>query len=485
MTSQSQYKVSASSFYNLSKCHRRVYLDLYGNPEEKGEYSDFLQLLWEKGVQIEQEIIDKIRKGKDIVSVRGLASQDTFEETIKLMKAGVPLIYQGVLIKGDHIGRPDILEKIDEASDFGSYCYIPCDIKSGRATVDKESDDVKEHYANQILFYIELLEAIQGKKPIIGKIIDIEGMETSFMASDYEADYQGNKAIIESIVYNKKEPEPLIGGGCRDCVWSASCLKWAVSKRDPTLLFKLGKQKYGLREKGIRTIEDLTKINITDFLTAKNKIYRVGEKTLQQWKRRASVWINNTPVVHTKPTLKNAKKEIYYDIEDDPSIDHVYLHGFITVENGKKGKYESIVAPDRKDEEGAAKKLWEYIESLSEDDVIYHYGSYEKTKANRLKEKYGLSESVMEKFDKLRVDLYRVLESSSDWPTSSYGIKSIAKHLGFKWTAEDASGANSIAWYNDYRKDPEHNKELLQKILTYNEEDCEAMIIVKEWLAHH
>ena len=143
--------------------------------------------------------------------------------------------------------------------------------------------------------------------------------------------------------------------------------------------------------------------------------------------------------------------------------------------------YKNFFVVERENEEKAARELWRYIDSLSEDDVIYHYGSYEKTKANRLKEKYGLPEATLEKFDRLRVDLYRVVEQCSDWPLSSYGVKSIAKHLGFKWTSEDASGANSIAWFQEYQSNPA-NKELFEKILTYNREDCEAMIVVKDYL---
>lgn len=477
----SKYKISATSFYNISKCKRRIYMDLYGDQKEKGEYSDFLQLLWEKGVRIEREIIGKVFKDKEIVNVEGKADEDTFNQTIELMKSGASYIYQGVLISGDWIGRPDILEKIQGSSKFGGYYYIPCDIKSGRATTEKDGDSVKKHYANQVLFYAELLEKIQGTKPKEGKILDIDGEETTFSIAEYDDNYLEDKEIVEAIVYQKKEPEPIIGGVCKECVWDNVCLKIAVEKQDPSLLFKLGKQKYGLREKGIHTIQDLSKINVKEFHKA-NKIKRVGEKSLQQWYRRANVWISQKPIIHTNPELRKAKREIYYDIEDDPSIDHVYLHGFVVVENGNRQDYMSLLAPNREDEEKIARKLWDYISNLTEDDVIYHYGSYEKTKANRLKEKYNLDDTIIEKFDRLRIDLYRIIERSSDWPVSSYGIKSIAKQLGFHWTSEDASGANSIAWYTDYQKDPENNKEFLEKILTYNEEDCEAMIIVKDWL---
>lgn len=482
MIQGSPYKISASSFYNFTKCPRLVYLDLYGDPSKRDPYSEFMQLLWERGVQTEKEIIDKIKVGVEVATVAGIANQQTFEKTFALMKQGAPLIYQGVLVSDDKIGRPDLLEKISGSSKLGSYHYMPCDIKSGRAFAEKGGEDIKSHYADQVVFYGELLSQIQDKGPDQGKIIDVEGTETSFVLSDYKDNYEANKADIHSIVYDKREDEPLIGGDCKNCAWCTHCVAWAYENKDLTLVFKLGKQKYDLRQRGIKTLEDLNKINVSDYLRPPLKITRVGESTLQNWKRRAGVWLSGKPIVYNKPNFRPAKLEVYYDIEDDPSIDHVYLHGFIEVRNGKKGLYKSIEAFSKHDEERSAHELWNYIDSLPDDSVIYHYGSYEKTKMNRLMLKYSLPQHVMDKFEKLRVDLYRELEKGSDWPLWSYGVKSVAKFLGFAWTAEDASGANSVAWYNDYRKDPEGNRALLEKILTYNKEDCDAMVVVKEWL---
>ncbi len=484
MTPPSQYKISATSFYNYSKCHRRVYMDLYGNPEEKGEYSEFLELLWERGVQIEREIIDQIRQQRLLTVVDGKAGEETFKQTLDLMKNGAELIYQGVLVHGDVIGRPDLLERTDGSSQLGDYHYVPCDIKSGRATEDADSDEIKEHYANQMLLYAELLEKIQGHRPDTGKIIDNQGQVTVFEVDDYADDYGETRAAVHAIVYERNEPEPIIGGICKDCVWQQPCLKWAETRQDPTLLSHLGKQKYQLRERGVATIQDVSKIDIQAFLSPPYKIKGAGEVKLTQWKRRAQVWLSGKPLVYTVPKFKPAPREIFYDIEGDPTLDHVYLHGFIRRDGSESGGYKYILATHPDDEEKAARELWDYLEKLEEGSVIYHYGSYEKSKIRRLQEKYGLPADVVEKFDQLRTDLYQVIKQSSDWPLSSYSIKPIAKHLGFRWTSEDASGANSIAWYAGYRKNPKDG-ELLQKILTYNREDCEAMIVVKDWLQSH
>lgn len=458
-------------------------MDIYGNPDEMGEYSDFLQMLWEHGIQIEREIVDKIRRECPLIEIKGYSGPETFAETLRYMQAGEPLIYQGVLIHGDKVGRPDLLEKTAGRSKFGDFYYIPCDIKSGRATKAEEGDEIKDHYAAQLLFYCGLLEIIQGIRPKTAKIIDINGEVTEFSIVDYEDHYLEEKKSMDAIVYHGKEPEPVICAVCKECVWKDSCLRWATERQDPTLLFKLGKQKYELKKRGITNIEDVKRMDIVQFTTPEGKIKRVGEKTLEAWKRRAGVWLSGKPLIRSKPEFKNASKEIYYDIEDDPSLDHVYLHGMVEVEDGRPLDYRYFLAAGREEEEKAARAMWAYIESLSGTDVIYHYGSYEKTKLKRLWEKYGLSDEVLEKFDLLRVDLYRFVEQCSDWPVSSYGIKSIARFLGFDWSAEDAGGANSIAWFNEYRKNPAGRQDLLEKILTYNREDCEAMIRVKEFLA--
>ena len=453
------------------------------DPSLKGEHSDFAEMLWERGTRIEREIIDSIKRDREVMAITGPAGPATFAATFKLMKEGADWIYQGVLLDGDKIGRPDLLQKALGRSKLGDHFYIPCDIKSGRATVDKDSDDIKSHYANQMLFYCDLLESVQGSRPDVARIIDAAGEVTEFEVSEYDGPYQESKQQIEGIVYGSEQPEPVIGGICKECVWSKVCLDWANSCSDMTLLYKLGKQKFALKDRGVRTIADVAGMAVARFAAGPDKIPRAGAKTLEAWKRRANVWQAGKPVIHTPPQFRNAPLVVYYDIEDDPSIDHVYLHGLIELAAGQRRPYHYFLAPVRADEERAAREMWNYLSELPEGAVIYHYGSYEKTKLAGLARKYGLPTEILDKFDRLRVDLYRTVEQSSDWPVSSYGIKPIAKHLGFKWTAEDASGANSIAWYAEYQADPSNKKDVLGKILTYNREDCEAMIVVKDFLA--
>ena len=93
------------------------------------------------------------------------------------------------------------------------------------------------------------------------------------------------------------------------------------------------------------------------------------------------------------------------------------------------------------------------------------------------------AEEVEWLFDPSRsIDLYYdVVCRHTDWPTYNYSIKTLAQHLGFKWRDENPSGAASIQWFNDWckQKDPK----ILQRILDYNEDDCLAMVKLKDKLA--
>ncbi|TES85483.1 hypothetical protein E3J95_04310, partial [Candidatus Aerophobetes bacterium] len=88
---------------------------------------------------------------------------------------------------------------------------------------------------------------------------------------------------------------------------------------------------------------------------------------------------------------------------------------------------------------------------------------------------------TLEKYRLSEFDLYSgLIIAYSDWPTFSYGMKYIAQRIGFKWQDPDPSGVNSIVWYNEYLKDPADESKL-QRILRYNEDDCRAMIALKEY----
>ncbi|MBU4347047.1 TM0106 family RecB-like putative nuclease [Patescibacteria group bacterium] len=93
-----------------------------------------------------------------------------------------------------------------------------------------------------------------------------------------------------------------------------------------------------------------------------------------------------------------------------------------------------------------------------------------------------VSEDDLESFfdNSKMIDLYNVVFKNTDWPLASYSIKDIAAYLGFKWRDETPSGALSIQWYNEYLKT--NDEKIKKRILDYNENDCKATMILKDFL---
>ncbi len=74
-------------------------------------------------------------------------------------------------------------------------------------------------------------------------------------------------------------------------------------------------------------------------------------------------------------------------------------------------------------------------------------------------------------------DLYHhAVRPHTEWPTRDYSIKSLAKHLGFRWRDKNPSGAASIEWFQQWLASG--RSEDLERILVYNEDDCRAMEVV-------
>lgn len=467
--------IRAEYFYHHAKCPHRVYLDMHGDRAERAEVSPFVELLWERGIQHEEEVIEAIRRDRPLETVEAEDLEAAFQKTYALMHRGAELIYQGVLIDGNRIGRPDLLERTAGPSDLGSYHYVPMDIKAARGTA--ESGDVKKAYAHQVLFYCDLLEAVQGYRPPVGKIINIDHEELQFDAGDYAGTYPVVKAEIETIAMGARQTELVLAGHCKQCHWFQKCWKEAEESDDLTRVFYLGKVKRGFREQGVTTVKELTEIREDEFLGPR-KVTGVGKVSLRKFIRRAQVLRSGKPSIRGPLDLPDAGHEVYFDVEDDPTQDLVYLYGFL-----EGAEYAPILAALPDQDEQAFREFLVHLRGLPEDAVIYHYGNHEVTVFGRLVEKYSVGDEELEWFKEVAQDLYRTVEQSTDWPLTFYGLKEIANYLGFQWSAEDSSGANSIVWYNEYLADPETNKHIIEKIILYNREDCEALRYVKAYLA--
>jgi predicted RecB family nuclease len=206
----------------------------------------------------------------------------------------------------------------------------------------------------------------------------------------------------------------------------------------------------------------------------------MGEKALHRMKQRAQVCLAREPLIRPGYVFPSGKREVYFDIEDDPTRGITYLFGLVVKEDNAPLRYEYFLAKHPAEEESTVRAFWDYLSS-GEEETYYVYSHKERTSLKQLMDRYSLDQHVFDRYVRSEYDLYtKLIVEFSDWPTFSYSIKHIAKLVGFRWRDPDPSGANSIAWFNDYLENPSQAS-LLQRILRYNEDDCLAMLAIKRY----
>jgi uncharacterized protein len=474
--------ISAKDLYNYTKCLYRVYIDANGDPTEKGEVNEFTKLLWDMGLQTERDYLSSLGE-KPVTDLSIDHPEEAWEKTLEAMQRGDELIYQGYLMNGRYRGRPDLLVKREEApSRWGSYYYEPMDIKAGKGWEERDGRPVKfkEHYAYQMMFYRELLQVIQGYVPPLARIINVDQEIEEFDPAAFENDYREAKAEVEKLVSGVESSEPVLGSHCLQCEWFKHCEVWVKEKNDPTRIFFIGTTKFGLKQVGLKTARDIANMDIKKHLKPPFKVQHMGERSLERAKERARVVLDGRPEIRPGYSFPVVDREIYFDIEDDPTRGVTYLYGLYEIGQHQEPHYYYFLALNPDDEEQTIREFWEFLRDT--DRALYYvYSHKERTTLKKLMERYSLDPDVFEKYVNVEYDLYqRLVVQYSDWPTFSYGLKFISKEIGFSWRDADPSGVNSIVWYNDYLADPSR-RDIIDRILQYNEDDCRAMAAVKQY----
>jgi predicted RecB family nuclease len=202
-------------------------------------------------------------------------------------------------------------------------------------------------------------------------------------------------------------------------------------------------------------------------------------------------------------SIDRAAIELDFDIEDDAS-GMCYLIGVterIRTADGVKRTYIPFVTWEHTPEAEAKvfAEFWAYLTGTIDRAVrhkrgnvrAYHYTEHERRYFNSLAKKHaGIPgvPTVQELDDVLfesgvSVDMYPIVSTQVVWPTEDHSLKSLAKYLKFFWRDSAPGGANSVAWYRAAVADTSPDAlELRQRILDYNEDDCDATHHIREWL---
>lgn len=473
--------ITGSILHDLVRCDHRVALDLHADPSKRDEPNEFVELLWEGGVEHEVAILaELLAASPGAVDLRYSAPASRQALTLLAMDAKAPLIVGGEISAIDLLGRPDLLRR-DGAG------YIAGDIKLG-AGEEGRPGTPRLRYGVQIALYADILERNDRLSRPYGFIIDGNRNELEFAL---DVDLGGSKGALvdrydEALEHAREIVDDVVvtlsvqAAECKLCRWYSVCKADVVARDDLTRIPQLGRS---LRDRMMRTFPTVASLAAADvelFVDgAKTDFPGLGADRLRRFQDRARLLSNPDATAYARSalTLPPRGRELLFDIETDPMSDLCYLHGVVERWTGAgptpPPRYHAFIADGHEDEARAFGEALAFLEKDPTASIVY-WSKYERTVYRALAAKHPHIASV-DRIDALFssprcVDLlYDVVAPNTEWPCHDHSVKTLAVHCGFRWRDSKPSGAASIRWYRDWMRTGEDA--IRKRILDYNEDD--------------
>ncbi|MGH9891615.1 MAG: PD-(D/E)XK nuclease family protein, partial [bacterium] len=301
---------------------------------ERDPPNPFVELLWERGMLHEREVIQDT--GLPVLDLSAYRSEEKERRTREALEKDALLIYGGQIRADDLLGAPDLLRREAEG-------YIAGDIKSGASEEGpEERRRPKRHYGVRLALYTDILERkglSAGRRSFIWDI-NHEEVSYNFMAPYsfrqprplWEM-YRETLATARAILGKTEHTLPAYSpGACNLCHWYSACLRTLTEADDLTLIPELGRGRRDAMRAQVGRIRGFAANPIDRYMAgAKTAFPGVGRAALEKFHRRA-VLISDPcgrPHVREPLVLPEAPIKLFFDVEVDPLCDCCYLHGFL------------------------------------------------------------------------------------------------------------------------------------------------------------
>jgi uncharacterized protein len=471
--------------FNYQRCPRRIFLDRYGDRDQRSRPPDYLQKLRQDSFLHQREVLSVAPFYEPSYPRRDWVAGST--ATTLLMQQGVDRIANGVLQvtldNGIHlVSCPDLLVKQPGHSIWGDWLYAPIDIRLGKRP--------KLDYQVAVAFHTYVLATVQGMwAENCWLILRQRGTYAVSLVDVLPRMEEILQGCMETLL-QQQEPEVFISHSrCDLCHWFNHCYDAAQSDRHLSLLPGVTPSRYAhLKALQLKTLETIA--------TAPPKqlesLPGFGAQVAQRLVKQAQSTLQNRAIAHVETSasppvpllstfeLPTANIELYFDIEAAPEQNLVYLHGVLVVDRLAQTETFCPLLAEHHADEG---KVWnQFLELVLRypNAPIFHFCPYEVQTVKRLGQHYGTPSYLIEPLLHRFVDLHERVTRIAILPVESYALKPIARWLGFNWRDAEANGAQSICWYDQWLATGD--RAYLEAILRYNEDDCRATYRVKDWL---
>lgn len=464
--------VTASIVIDFVKSPFKIWCDLNAPKEAKDPLSEYQRLLLEQGQQHEERTVAMAYPETEKISYT--TPEEGFRLVLESMQDGIAAMHNAPIfyLPEGLIGRADILEQSDtHPSAFGNYHYIIKEIKLAK--------NIKDYHQIQTAYYNYILGKIQGYTPAYYILVNRDRDELFFDYNETEV-----LDVVSGIreILRGKEVSPTFGS-C-DWPWESYCNQEAIRRQDVSLVGQVGPSfKAKLVAAGFTSVSELATATISDLTNIKG----IGEKRARRFQTNATAIVKGTHIKLADVTFPTVSTEIFLDLEgtgeqigEEELIAIDYLIGVLVRRDGEE-RYIPFLVKNLEAEEQMFREFLDWL-ACQNDYIIYHWHHYEEIHLRRLAERYGITKELNDRlFGRLR-DLYKDAVSCFAFPTYGYGLKQVANYMGFSWRAEDISAMDSVALFFQYVQNPEDDSDKLKRVLDYNEDDCRATKVVKDWI---
>lgn len=340
------------------------------------------------------------------------------------------------------------------------------------------SGKIKKHDKLLLVFDSLVMSKILKRKIPFGKIIYGDTYDTlKINTSTLAPEVLKIMANITRLPSDGLPPGLVLNQHCAECEFLERCRQMALEKDNLSLLAGMTeKEKKKYHGKGIFTINQLS---YTFRPRRRPKRHGDRRENYHHSLKALALREKKTHIVGNLD-LKIEGTPIYLDVEGLPDRDLYYLIG-IRIANNESFTQHSLWADGSAEEE----QIWtDFLGIIStvNDPILIHYGSFEDRFLKQMCKRYGglgedseIAKTVNNTFDLLSVIYARIY-----FPTYSNRLKDIARFLGYEWSEPKASGIQTIIWRRGWEQSG--NPFLKEKLIIYNQEDCEALRRVVNYL---
>lgn len=448
-------------FAAFLKCQYKAYLKLRGAAGVRSEYEQ---------LQARLEAEYRVAARNDLLRMHGHAAVVQDPPSLPdAIRRGVPLILNATAKDANETCHLDGLERTGGNRADAGGTYIPI--------LFTPHERVTAEDRLRLAFVASILARVEGVQPDRGRIVHGQQFKSSRVNLPTVVGTVRDAVGQIQAMQEAATPPPLIlNRHCAECEFRRSCRETAVDRDDLSLLRGLSpKDIAGLNRRGIFTI---TQYSHT-FRPRKARKAQPGGARKHHHSLQALATRDGTVYVAEKPVLPSAAIRIYLDVEGLPDTDFYYLIGLVICDG--EAKRESSFWADGRQEEG---RIWEeFLRTIAfvGEFALFHYGSYESKFLRKMAERYGGDPQLMRKIEVNSVNVLSLIYSRVYFPVYANDLKSVASCLGFRWTADDASGLQAVVWRQKWEATTDER--LRRTLVAYNREDCLALERVVVWLS--